>query len=185
MLAKQANKIIAPWKEGVWEIWKQREEKQFSFPAMINSEQRLSRMTFFLNSVIYIIACYSHLTGEIMMVGKVEAFHLKNKQMCMCSLRAEVKTFCSIFQLILSHWHQCTETCVSSIVSFGVWDGCPNLTLLFPHLQLFTQAGLPPAPNTCRTCKLCCIHLAQTALIWTLSMSAPERNVLVLALVKY
>lgn len=56
MLAKQANKIIPRWKEGVWEIWKQRGEKQFSFPEMINPEQRLSRMTFFLNSVIYIIA---------------------------------------------------------------------------------------------------------------------------------
>lgn len=37
-----------------------------------------------------------------MTVGKVETFHLKNKQMCVCNLRAEVKTFCSIFQLIPS-----------------------------------------------------------------------------------
>lgn len=44
-------------------------------------------------------------------------------------------------------------------------------------------ACLPPAPNACITCKLCCIHLAQTALIWALSMSTHEISVLVLALV--
>lgn len=37
---------------------------------------------------------------------------------------------------------------------------------------------LPPAPNACRTCKLCCIHLAQTALIWALRMSTHEISVL-------
>lgn len=36
MPAKQVNKIIPQWKEGVWEIWKQRKEKKFFFLAMIN-----------------------------------------------------------------------------------------------------------------------------------------------------
>lgn len=44
-------------------------------------------------------------------------------------------------------------------------------------------ACLPPATNVRITCKLCCIHSAQTALIWALSMSTCAISVLVLALV--
>lgn len=58
-----------------------------------------------------------------------------------------------------------------------------SLSLAAPTPAAVHTACLPPAPNACITCKLCCIHLAQTALIWALWMSTHEISVLLLALV--
>lgn len=122
------------------------------------------------------------------MVGKVEIFPLKQMFVHICcelskkhfspmslwslqlhlrSLSPAHRNLCFLYCAIWCLW------CLSKL----------SLSLAAPTPAAVHTACLPPAPNACITCKLCCIHLAQTALIWALWMSTHEISVLLLALV--
>lgn len=121
--------------------------------------------------------------------GKVETFHLKtDKCVCVQPVNWELKRYCSI-----SCWSNLAprlrslppvhrNLCFFYCVVWCLW-WVSKLSPAAPTPAAVHTACLPPAPDACITCKLCCIHLAQTALIWTLSMSACKISVLVSALV--
>lgn len=187
MLAKQANKIIPCWKEGVWVNTK---EKRSSFLPLQWLTENKGYQGWHFFKLCNLCNCSLQLPCQINNDGRKSwSLPLENRQTCTCRVWAELQDF-----IPYPSWSS-LQLCLRSLSLirrnlFPLFGGAVWFLWWFSNLCLSLSAAtpaavhtacLPPERNACIACKLCCIHLALAALTRALSISSHEISVLVLA----